>query len=307
MTTSEFAREAPRNLLRTMGSGLAATGQNARVVFALAVRTPAGRIGLPLVALYVILALVGSTLAPYAATDFHLEHQLEAPSLQFLLGTDEFGRDILSRVMSGARSIIAVSISGAALGIAIGTVVGMSSGFKGGRVDEFVMRVMDGFMSFPSLLIALLVLTSLGSNPLNIVATVGIVFMAPVSRVMRSITLSLKTLEFVESARLRGEPSSYIIFREILPNTVAVLAVEASVRFSYAILLVSSLGFLGLGVQPPSPDWGLMISESRKFIVIAPWVALVPAIAVATLVIGVNLLADGIRQARLLPKRGETA
>jgi len=204
--------------------------------------------------------------------------------------------------MSGARSIIGISVAGAALGIALGTVVGMSSGYKGGKTDEAVMRVMDGLMSFPSLLMALLVLTSLGANAVNIVLTIGIVFMAPIARVMRSTMLALKTQEFVQSARMRGESTPYIIFREILPNTVSVLAVEASVRLSYAILLASSLGFLGLGVQPPSPDWGLMIAESRRFIADAPWVALAPAGAVASLVVGVNLLTDGIRRARKLPQ-----
>ena len=274
----------------------------------LALRTPAGRIGLPLVMLHMVLALFGSTLAPYSPTAFHIEeHQLEAPSLQFLLGTDQFGRDVLSRVMAGATSLVSVSVAGAVLGIVLGTVVGMSSAYKGGRTDEVVMRIMDGMMSFPSLLIALLVLTSLGPNPINIAGTIGVVFIAPVARVMRSSTLALKSLEFVDAARLRGEPVIYIIFREILPNALPVLAVEASVRFSYAILLVASLGFLGLGVQPPSSDWGLMISESRIYIVAAPWVALAPGIAVASLVIGANLLADGIRQARLLPVKGDKA
>ena len=281
----------------------AATRRAVRNELGLALRTTAGRIGLPLVLLYLTLALIGSWLAPYSATEQHLDRQLEAPSWQFWLGTDQFGRDILSRVMSGAGSIISMSVAGAALGIILGTVVGMSSGYKGGETDEIVMRVMDGLMSFPSLLLALLVLTTLGASWQNIVLTIGIVFTPGVARVMRSATLTLKTMEFVQSARLRGEPAPYIIFIEILPNTVPVLVVEASVRLSYAILLASSLGFLGLGVQPPSPDWGLMISESRRFIVDAPWVALVPAGAVASLVVGVNLLSDGLRQARGLPKR----
>jgi len=273
--------------------------------FKLALRTPAGRIGLPIVLLYVILALIGPLLAPYPATDFHVENQLESPTAQFWLGTDQYGRDILSRVMSGARSIIGISVAGAVLGIFLGTLVGMSSGYKGGKTDEVVMRIMDGLMSFPSLLMALLILTSLGASGFNIILTIGIVFIAPVSRVMRSITLSLKTQEFVQSARMRGENQIYIIFREILPNAIPVLIVEGSVRLSYAILMASSLGFLGLGVQPPSPDWGLMISESRRFLVHAPWVALAPSAAVASLVIGVNLLTDGIRQARRLPQEGE--
>ena len=290
----DAAASAMAAVLRTLGSWVR-----------LALRTPAGRIGLPLVALHAVLALFGGLLSPYSPTEFHIEeHQLEAPSLQFLLGTDQFGRDVLSRVMSGATSLISVSVAGALLGIVLGTVVGMSSAYKGGRTDEVVMRIMDGMMSFPSLLIALLVLTSLGPNPINIAGTIGVVFIAPVARVMRSSTLAVKNLEFVDAARLRGEPNVYIIFREILPNALPVLAVEASVRFSYAILLVASLGFLGLGVQPPSSDWGLMISESRIFIVAAPWVALAPGVAVASLVIGVNLLADGIRQARQLPVKG---
>ena len=228
--------------------------------------------------------------------------QLLAPSLQFLLGTDQFGRDILSRVMSGATSLIVVSASGTVLGIALGVVVGMSSAYRGGRVDTVVMRVMDGLMSFPGLLLALLVLTTLGPSAVNIAATVGIVTFPRVSRVIRSVTLSMKELEFVQSARLRGESAPYVIFRELLPNTLPVLGVELSIRLSYAILIVSSLGFLGMGVQPPSSDWGLMISQSRSFLTSAPWVALAPAGAVASLVVGVNLLTDGIRQASGLPQ-----
>ncbi|MCL0029094.1 ABC transporter permease [Dehalococcoidia bacterium] len=273
--------------------------------FKLALQTNAGRIGLPIVLLHFILAIFGPWLAPYSPTEINVQDQLAAPSFQHWLGTDNYGRDILSRVMSGAGSVITVSVAGSLLGIGLGTAIGMSSGYKGGRADEVVMRVMDGLMSFPSLLLALLVLTTLGASHLNIVLTIGVVFMPPVARVLRSATLSLKELEFVQSARLRGESAWYIVFRELLPNTIPVLAVEVSVRLSYAVLLVSSLGFLGLGVQPPSPDWGRMISESRRFIVAAPWVALVPAVAVASLIVGVNLLADGIRQARGLPQGDE--
>ncbi len=236
-----------------------------------------------------------------AATHPKLQ-QLLAPSWQFWLGTDQFGRDILSRVMSGAASLIVVAGSGTILGITLGMVVGMSSAYRGGRVDNVVMRVMDGLMSFPGLLMALLVLTALGPSAVNIAATVGIVTMPRVARVIRSATLSLKELEFVQSARLRGESALYVIFREILPNTLPILGVELSVRLSYSILLVSSLGFLGMGVQPPSSDWGLMISQSRSFLSSAPWVALAPAGAIASLVVGVNLLTDGIRQASGLPQ-----
>ncbi|MCZ6789458.1 MAG: ABC transporter permease [Chloroflexi bacterium] len=319
MASPELGGELRTGLPRAVGAGLAAAGRKGRNALRLTLRTTAGRIGLPIVLLHLTLALIGPLLAPYDPIEFLFREtgelqQLLAPSRQFWLGTDQFGRDVLSRVMSGAMSLIVVSVAGAALGIALGTVVGMSSGYKGGRVDEVVMRVMDGLMSFPSLLLALLVMATLADRPppvewlepywqkVLIVATIGVVNMPSVARVIRSTTLFLKTQEFVQSARLRGEPASYIIFREILPNTLPILGVEMSVRLSYAILTVSSLGFLGLGIQPPSPDWGLMISQSRPFLVSAPWVALAPMAAVASLVVGINLLADGLRQARGLPQ-----
>ena len=295
------------SLPRTIGSGIAGAGRRGGAALRLILRTTSGKIALPIVLLHVTVTLVGPWLAPYSSTEFQYSetgelHQLLAPSWQFWLGTDQFGRDILSRVMSGAASLIVVAGSGTILGITLGMVVGMSSAYRGGWVDNVVMRVMDGLMSFPGLLMALLVLTTLGPSGVNIAATVGIVTFPRVARVIRSVTLSLKDLEFVQSARLRGESAPYIIFREILPNTLPVLGVELSIRLSYAILIVSSLGFLGMGVQPPSSDWGLMISQSRQFLAIAPWVALAPAGAVASLVVGVNLLTDGIRQASGLPQ-----
>ncbi len=285
---------------------VATAGRVLRREIGFALRTNAGRIGLALVTLHLVLAVFGPALAPYSPDAFQRTAagkilRFSGPTTQYLLGTDQYGRDLLSRVMSGASSIIAVSLLGTLLGIASGTLVGMSSGYKGGRTDEVVMRIMDGLMSFPGLLLALLVISTLGPSRTNIVITIGVVFMPRVARVMRGAVLDIKTKEFVQNARLRGEPGWYIVFREILPNAVPVLGVEASVRFSYAILLAASLGFLGLGVQPPSPDWGRMISESRNFVSVAPLVALVPAAAVSSLVIGVNLLADGIRQAHALP------
>ena len=245
--------------------------------------------------------------APYEVTTIE-------GSERYWFGTDNFGRDVFSRILSGARSLILIALCGAVLGIFLGTVVGMGSGYKGGKVDEVLMRVVDAMMAFPGLLLTLLILVTLGARDapwkwldsnweaVLIVITVGIVFLPGISRVMRSITLKAKNQEFVMSARLRGESAPYIIFREVLPNAMTVLAVELSVRLSYSILIVSSLGFLGLGVQPPSPDWGLMISESRGFLADYPWMTLAPAGAISSLVVGVNLLSDGIRQASGLPK-----
>ena len=216
--------------------------------------------------------------------------------------------------MTGARSILAISAAGTLLGLLLGGALGMSTGYIGGVFDEVLMRVVDGLMSFPSLLLGLLVITMapppsrwlpawLAWDGLNVAITIGVVFTPHVARVVRSATLPLKNMEFVQIARLRGESTPYILFMEILPNTLPVLHVEAAIRLSYAILLAASLGFLGLGVQPPSPDWGLMISEGREFVVNAPWVALVPAAAISSLVVGINLLFDGVRQAQHLPKK----
>ena len=318
MATPMYAGELYAGGSRAAQAALSAAGRATRTFFRLALGTTAGRIGLPIVTIHVFVAIFGPSLAPFPPTEFHLqnsgEDQLVGPSSEYWLGTDQFGRDVFSRVLSGARSLILISSCGALLGIFLGTVVGMGSGYKGGKADEVVMRIVDGMMAFPGLLLALLILSTLGAadapwgwlnqywEAVLIVATVGIVFMPGVARVMRSVTLKAKNQEFVMSARLRGESAAYIIFREILPNAMTVLAVELSVRLSYSILIVSSLGFLGLGVQPPSPDWGLMIGESRQFIGSAPWMTLAPAGAVASLVVGVNLLSDGIRQAAGLPR-----
>ena len=307
MATDSNGADFPTSVPQVIYSRIAGIGHRGRVALSLILRTKSGRIALPIVLLHLTLVLAGSWLAPFPYTEFQYKEtgelqQFLAPSPQFWLGTDQFGRDILSRVMSGATSLVIVSLSGALVGIALGTAVGMSSAYKGGHVDNIVMRVLDGLMSFPSLLLSLLVITTLGPSAINIVATVAIVTAPRVARVLRSITLTIKELDFVQNARLRGESTFYIVFRELLPNTIPVLGVELSVRLSYSILIVSSLGFLGMGVQPPSPDWGLMISQNAKFLSIAPWVSLAPAAAVASLVVGVNLLTDGIRQATGLPR-----
>ncbi len=290
---------------------LTAAWRSGRNVLNLILRTRSGRIGLPIVLLYLVLTVIGPLLwnwLPHSPTEIPAplaEYQLLPPSAQFWLGTDQYGRDVLSRVLTGATSLITTSAAGATLGIVLGTSVGISSGYKGGKIDEVVMRVLDGLMSFPTLLLALLVLFTLGPSRVNIAATIGFVSMPSIARVVRSTTLSLKTMEFVQSARLRGESTAHVIFREILPNVMPVLGVEASVRLSYAILSVASLGFLGLGIDPPSPDWGLAISQGRKFLVSAPWVVLAPMVAVASLIVGVNLLADGIRQASRMTRKEE--
>lgn len=253
-------------------------------------------VGGGIVALFVILAVVGPLVTPYPFDEFHFQSKLAGPSGEFWLGTDRYGRDIFSRVIAGAQITVTMAASGTLIGVVAGVVIGLVSGYLGGWTDEGLMRVTDIAMSFPSLLLALLVVAVLGANAVNAVISIGIVFTPRVARVARSATLGLRHVQFVEAAEVRGESNSYIIFREILPNVWPPIIVETCIRMSYAVLLVVSLSYLGLGAQPPAPDWGLMISKERAFLATAPWVVLAPAAAIVALVVGVNLLGDGMRE-----------
>ncbi|MDR1111102.1 MAG: ABC transporter permease [Deltaproteobacteria bacterium] len=256
----------------------------------------AGLAGLAILAAWLLVALVGYFWTPYDPLAFDVASRFQAPGPDHWLGTDKFGRDVLSRIMSGAAYVLLLALSGALIALTLGTAIGLSAGYRGGLTDEILMRAMDVLMSFPSLLLAILVLGTLGAGFLNVVLVVGIVFCPRVARVVRGTVMEVKPCEFVDAARLRGETDIAIMLREILPNILGPLGVEFSVRFAYAIFLSASLGFLGLGVQPPTPDWGLMINENRGFIVVAPWTVVFPGLAISSLVIGVNLLADAFRQ-----------
>jgi peptide/nickel transport system permease protein len=262
-------------------------------------KRPAALVGTIIFCFFLFLALFGPWVAPYdyQAQDAHL--RLATPTLSHPFGADQFGRDIFSRIIVGTRNIFLLGGFGTLVAVVIGTAIGLASGYVGGNTDEVIMRLLDVLLSFPSLLLALVLLSTVGPSNLNIVLVVAILYIPMVARVVRSMVLDLKNKEFVEAARVRGEKNSYVLFREILPNSLPPLLVEASMRFSYSIFLVASLGFLGLGVQPPSPDWGLQINEARNFFSIAPWVLLFPACTIALLVIATNLMSDGLRQVML--------
>jgi peptide/nickel transport system permease protein len=245
------------------------------------------------VVIYVFIAFFGPWLAPYSATDFNLGEALQPPSAVHPFGTDGFGRDVFSRVIIGARSILTLSAAATIIGVGIGGAWGLISGYLGGIVDEILMRVVDVLLALPGLLLAMLILTSLGPSEPNLVISIAAVFVPKSARVIRGAVLPIRTLGYVEAARLRGSSWLSIAFREILPNVADELAVETCLRFAYALLLISSLGFLGFGVQPPAPDWGLMINEARNFVTIAPWMLAFPALAIGTAVVAVTILADG--------------
>ena len=252
-------------------------------------------IGIVLLAPLVVAAVAGSWLAPYPYDEMNILSRLQPPGADFWFGTDEFGRDVFSRTLVGTGSSLLMGVAATALSLLAGVPLGLVAGYKGGRVGEAIMRAMDVLMSFPPILLGILVLAVTPPAQWKAIAAIGIVYVPQVVRLTRAITLELMQEEFITAARLRGESATYILFKEILPNIWPPLAVEASLRVVFAILLGASLSFIGMGAQPPSSDWGLMISEARPFVEQAPWIALCPGFALAIAVIGINLLGDGLR------------
>jgi peptide/nickel transport system permease protein len=266
-------------------------------------RRPSSAIGATIFVVFLLMAIFGPLIAPYGPNEQVVEDAREPPSADHWFGTDNLGRDIFSRVILGARDVLALAGLGTLAAVILGTTIGLVSGYYGGWLDEVLMRFFDSLLSLPALLLALLLLGSLGPSRNSVLIVITVVYTPIVARVVRSVVLSVKTKEFVEAARVQGEPVWYILSREIFPSTLPALAVEASLRFSYAIFLVASLGFLGVGVQPPSPDWGLMVKEGRANFTQTPWALYFPAGAIAVVVIGVNLVADTLKQILQVPSQ----
>jgi len=258
---------------------------------------PASALGTSVVLLFILAALFAPWLSPYSPTEQSVLAVRQPPSAAHWFGTDQFGRDVFSRVLHGARSILALTGLGALIAVAVGTGLGLASGYLGGWFDEILMRIFDSLLAIPALLLALVLLGMVGPSRSSVLAVLVVVYTPVVARVVRSETLVVKSQGFVETARLQGEGFGYILFREILPSILPALSVEAALRFSYGIFLVASLGFLGVGVRPPSPDWGLMVKEARIYIRLAPWSLYFPVGAISLLVVGVNLMADGLKRA----------
>jgi peptide/nickel transport system permease protein len=257
---------------------------------------PSSALGTSIVGLFLLLAILGPLLAPYDANEQIVADTHQSPSSKHLFGTDNLGRDVFSRVILGARDILLLAGLGTAFSVMIGTTIGLLSGYFGKWLDEIIMRVFDSLMAIPALLLALLILGTFGPSRNGVLMVLVVIYTPIVARVVRSVVLDVKTKAFVDVARIQGESLPWILFREILPSTLPALTVEASMRFSYSIFLVSSLGFLGIGVQPPNPDWGLMVKEARTFVSQTPWALYFPASAIAIVVIGVNLMADSLKR-----------
>jgi peptide/nickel transport system permease protein len=221
---------------------------------------------------------------------------LKSPSGSHLFGTDNLGRDVFSRVLAGSSTVLVIAPAATLLGLVGGTIVGLVTGFYRGWVDDVVSRVVDAFLAFPLIVIAVLVLASLGRDTRNIILVIGIIFTPLIARTVRSAVLVEREREYVAAARLRGERGIRIMLWEILPNITGPILVEATVRLAYAIFTAASISFLGLGLQDPSPDWGLQIANGRAYLQVGWWMVIFPAAALATLVVGVNLVADGLKR-----------
>ena len=259
------------------------------------------KMGLVITGSIVLLGLLAPWISPHPWDTISMRTRFVPPNATYWFGTDEYGRDVLSRLLMGTRLSLAMGVSATLVSLAVGVPMGLAAGYFRGWIDEALMRLADVLMAVPPIMLGLLVLAVTPPALWKTALAVGFVYIPPIARLARSVTLTLANEEFIQAAKARAESNSYILFREILPNAWPPLIVEASLRVTYAILLGSALSFLGLGAQPPSSDWGLMISEARSFIDRAPWIALAPGFAMCLLVIGINLVGDGARE-RLDPR-----
>ena len=255
-------------------------------------------IGAIIVGFWVVCAIFGRSLVlqdPFASNPIN---GLEAPSSANWFGTDRLGRDVFSRVIVGSRDILVIALAATVLGTVLGTALGLVTGYFRGLVDDTLSRLIEAVLALPVVLVAIMALVALGPSNVTIIVVVGLVFAPIIARTVRAAVLSERELEYVAAARLRNERAPYILFAEILPNVMGPVIVEFTVRLGYAVFIVATLSFLGVGVQPPSPDWGLQVFDHYGLISGGYWwPVLFPAAAIASLVIGVNLIADGLTQA----------
>jgi peptide/nickel transport system permease protein len=256
---------------------------------------PAAVLGLAIVGIYVFLALTADWLPLRSPVQIVAGNRLAAPSWSMPLGGDTFGRDLLSRIVYGARLSLQVSASSVAIALVAGAALGLLAGYAGGWVDQLIMRTMDVLFAFPAVLLALGIVAALGPDPRNVIIAIGVVYTPIFARVVRAPVLALKEREFVDAARGLGARASRIIFKHILPNLLSVLVVQASIALSWAVLTEASLSFLGLSAQPPAASWGVMLNDGRQALELAPHLAIFPGLAIMLAVLGFNLLGDGLR------------
>ncbi|HEX8969878.1 MAG TPA: ABC transporter permease [Chloroflexota bacterium] len=265
-------------------------------------RSPMGLFGLVTVLLMVMLAILAPVLSPYSPITQHPGQELKPPGAEFLLGSDDLGRDLLTRILYGARVSFIVGVLATGIGAAIGVSTGLLSGYLGGWVDSVIMRFYDALLAFPGIIIGIAVISILGPSTLNVAYALAFGGMPFFARLMRSSVLSERERDYVYAARCIGAGDGRIMFRHVLPNTLAPLLVQLSLAMGFAVLAEAGLSFLGLGTQPPDPSWGSMLNDSRAYLREAPWYGLWPGVALTILLVGLNYLSDALRDA-LDPRR----
>lgn len=258
-------------------------------------RSPLVVIGTIIILTLVVTAIFADVLAPYDYAQQDLMLSLEYPSREHWLGTDEFGRDVLSRIIHGARISLLVGFVAVSFAVVIGSALGAIAGFYGGKLDQWIMRIMDVVLSIPSILLAICIATSLGTGIINLMIAVGIASIPRYARIVRSSVISIRNMEYVEAAKAVGSSDFRIIFRHIIPNSLAPIIVEATLGVAMAIISAAGLSFIGLGVQPPTPEWGSMLSEGRQYIRGYPHLTLFPGLAIMLTIMALNFLGDGLR------------
>lgn len=253
--------------------------------------------GLGIIVIMIILAVISPYIAPYGYETMILPDRLQPPNTKHLLGTDNFGRDILSRMLYGARVSLIVGLGGVAIATSIGVLLGAMAGFYSKWIDEIIMRIMDVMLAFPYIILAVALMAMVGPSLRNVILVIGITRTPRFARVTRGSVLALKEMDFVTAARSLGQREWRILARHILPNCLTPIVIMASLSVATAILTESALSFLGLGIRPPQASWGTMIADGRRFMLDAPWIATLPGIAISLTILGYNLFGDGLRDA----------
>jgi peptide/nickel transport system permease protein len=298
-STASVKVEKKPGILRRMWAGLS-------ILFASKIAIA----GFAIVMFWIIVAIFAPLFTPYTPLEQDWKAPNQGPSSDHFLGTDELGRDLWSRLIYGARVVLVLmpitenfwipggtALWGVIVALIVGATLGLLGGYYGGWIDEVIMRLLDAMMAVPIILLYMIIMAALGASAVNVVIAITIVGTPGIARLVRSLTLDIRTREYIRAAETRGENPWHIMFVEILPNARGPIIIDAMLRVGYAIFAMGTLGFLGLGIPPPSPDWGSMVAKGREFILTgSPWAALWPSIAIASLVVGLNLLADGLRE-----------
>lgn len=260
-------------------------------------RNKRAMVGLVITVLFLLIAILAKFIAPYDPFEYDMENLLNGPTLAHPFGTDQFGRDVLSRIIFGSQISLMIGIVGVGISIVIGVSLGAIAGYFGGLVDIIIMRFMDVLMAFPGFLLALAIISILGPSMINVMIAIGVFSIPVFSRIMRSTVITIKYKEFVEASTSLGGGHFYILRKHIIPNSIAPIIVLSSMRIATAILSAAGLSFLGLGAQPPSPEWGAMLNEGREYIRTSPHLSTFPGLIIMLVVLGFNMLGDGLRDA----------